>query len=134
MFKNCKVCGCEFVASRRNQLYCSRKCKDEAWRLSYNERKKPLEEIKKICKLCGREFITTKKTQVYCDKRCTDKANKLASCERKKAKAAEKNKPKRCTIADINEAARAAGMSYGKYVAMQYAKTITFGGNNESKM
>ena len=86
------------------------------------------------CKICGREYIATRKNQLYCDKSCTAKAGRLATRERKKAKAAvEKSKPKR-NISDINEAERAAGMTYGQYVAMQYAKTVRIGGTNESEM
>ena len=92
-----------------------------------------MREIRK-CKICGREFIAKRKNQIYCDKSCTAKAGVLATKERRKAKAAaEKSKPKR-SISDINEEARAAGMTYGQYVAMQYAKTVRIGGTNESEM
>lgn len=65
-------------------------------------------EFKKICKNpnCGKEFSGTR-TQQYC---CTDCRTTTRN-----------QKPKRtCTIDEIARKAKANGMSYGKYVAMQY--------------
>ena len=76
----------------------------------------------KACKYCGKKFLSVKSNHVYCCSYCSKQArNKLAREEGKKE--IPKPKPKKKDrITEINEAAKAAGMSYGKYVAMQYAE------------
>ena len=65
-------------------------------------------EFKKICKNpnCGKEFSGSR-TQQYCcpDCRTTTRKQKLK---------------RTCTIDEIARKAKLNGMSYGKYVAMQY--------------
>ena len=65
-------------------------------------------EFKKICKNpnCGKGFSGTR-TQQYCcpDCRTTTRKQKLK---------------RTCTIDEIARKAKLNGMSYGKYVAMQY--------------
>ena len=65
-------------------------------------------EFKKICKNpeCRKSFMGTR-TQQYCCTGC-----RLSST---------KNKPKEpCTLDEVTNQAKRLGMSYGKYVAIQY--------------
>lgn len=67
---------------------------------------------KKTCKnpKCGKDFLGAR-TQQYC---CPD-------CRVPTYIPKGKQKPKRtCTVDDVTRKARANGMSYGQYVAMQY--------------
>lgn len=72
----------------------------------------------KKCEICGNEFSTRYSRQKCCSVTCGNEAKKRNAKEnaRKKAEQAEKKH----TLEEINRMARAAGMSYGKYVAMQY--------------
>ena len=65
-------------------------------------------KYKKTCKNpnCGKEFMGTR-TQQYCCPKCRGTAVEV--------------KPKRpCTLAEVAQEADKRGMTYGKYVAMQY--------------
>ena len=89
----------------------------------------------KNCKYCGNEFLTTNKNRIYCSRECSN--NEIAKKKREKHKQEREllESKKQNNLVKINEAARAAGLSYGKYVALQYAKTVSFdGGEDESKM
>ena len=70
-------------------------------------------DYKRICKnpKCGKEFLGTR-TQQFC---CIE-------CRSSKDKSLPKGeKPKRpCTLNEVAKEAMEKGMSYGKYVAMQY--------------
>ncbi len=75
----------------------------------------------KTCKICGNAFWG-KTTMCYCSDECReigDRINKMKSNEARKARAKEKGtrKKRMPDLARVNEEARAAGMSYGKYVA-----------------
>lgn len=94
-----------------------------------------MQELKN-CKFCGKQFLAAKKNHIYCCHNCSLKSRQRRDRELYKEEKKEKTrrKKKQNRIAEINEAARAAGMTYGQYVAMQYAKTITIGGKDESEM
>lgn len=65
-------------------------------------------EYKKICKNpnCGKEFMGSR-TQRYCSPKCRGNSGE--------------EKPKKApTVAEVAQEASEKGMSYGKYVAMQY--------------
>lgn len=63
---------------------------------------KAMEKLK-VCKKCGAEFTAEHNAQKYCPE-----------CRRR---AAAKRGAKKQSLSSLNEAARAAGMSYGQYVA-----------------
>lgn len=77
----------------------------------------------KRCKWCKKKFSTMKLNQEYCGKECAHngklkyqreyEAKKKAS----KEKVPKKTKRKSNDVTDIAVAARAAGMTYGEYVA-----------------
>lgn len=67
---------------------------------------------KRICKnsMCGKEFMGTR-TQQYCCHSC-----RVPTYKPKR----KYNKIKNCTLDEVARRAKEHGMSYGKYVAMQY--------------
>jgi ribosomal protein L20 len=70
----------------------------------------------RLCKWCGKYYIPEANGQLYCKPDCYDKSYEYRHQPKKK----KKNNAEE--IAEINSAAMKAGMSYGKYVAMQYMK------------
>lgn len=102
MKRTCGVCGKEFDGYR-NQKYCPT-CKAEG---------------KKLCSMCG-QVVQLAKSRYYCpecERVKRQKWNKLAAKKAKvKAKAEVRAAP--LTIDEKAKAAKAAGMSYGKYSAM----------------
>ena len=69
----CPNCKKEFTPKRKDQVYCSPKCRD----LAYKKRKyKREKEHKVICPICNKEFITTDSRTKYCSIKCRNKANR----------------------------------------------------------
>ena len=77
----------------------------------------------KICKVCGREFfgLSTAKT---CSPACKKESKRVQEAVRriKVREEQESSKKNMSELARLNEEARAAGMSYGQYVAMKYVE------------
>lgn len=69
--KVCPYCGREFVANRRNKVYCSKKCKDISIRVSKgipcNTNIKPYH---KVCCVCGDPFDSFREDRVTCSAEC----------------------------------------------------------------
>lgn len=77
----------------------------------------------KKCEWCGETFLTYKHRSIY----CSDTCRKESAYARQKAyrkEAEKKTEPAviTSTLAETNQAAREAGMSYGKYVGMLWLK------------
>lgn len=71
MQRKCEYCGSWFTPTRKNNVFCSRRCKDNA---SKGRRGiKPTQEQIKICIGCGKEFSTTNNRKMYCNKACCDR-------------------------------------------------------------
>lgn len=101
MKRTCNVCGKEFEGYR-NEKYCQA-CKAEG---------------KKLCSMCG-QVIQVAKSRYYCPECERVKGQKRHEVEAKKAKIkAEAIRTAPLTIDDKAKAAKAAGMSYGKYSAL----------------
>ena len=62
--RTCPACGKNFIASRKEQRYCSITCAN-VFRIS---KRQTLEE--KVCPTCGKTFMPRKGTQVYCSNAC----------------------------------------------------------------
>lgn len=74
-------------------------------------------EVKK-CAICGRCFITNKMKVVCCSPECQKKRNKQLQNEARRKYVSQKEpKKKTKTLAELSVEARAAGMTYGQYVA-----------------
>ena len=67
-------------------------------------------EHKRVCQYCGKEFISQNPHAKYCCEKCRREYYKS------KPKPVVENEVKKKTLAEINEEARNAGMTYGKYV------------------
>ena len=73
MQKVCPHYNKEFSPKRKNQTYCSAKCRD----LAYKKRKyKREKEHKVVCVICNKEFVTTDSRVKYCSIKCRNKANR----------------------------------------------------------
>ena len=82
------------------------------------------------CKQCGKEFESIYPRQTHCSVECSYQSklvwqreyhNKKVKPKRKQAVEVKKEKKvrKQASLVDMAVAARAAGLSYGQYVAMQ---------------
>lgn len=71
MERKCLYCGTTFVPGRKNQVFCSKKCKDNASK----ERRGifPAIDKEKMCPECGDSFITRNSRKVFCSKQCADR-------------------------------------------------------------
>ena len=98
MKRSCGVCGKEFDGYR-NEKYCPT-CKAEG---------------KKLCSMCGK-VIQAAKNRYYCPECERVRWHQNYEQTAKKAKAEVRTAP--LTIDEKAKAAKAAGMSYGKYTAM----------------
>lgn len=101
MKRECNVCGKEFEGYR-NEKYCPT-CKAEG---------------KKLCSMCGK-VVRLAKNRYYCPECERVQWHKKHEAAAKKAKIkAEATRTAPLTLDDKAKAAKAAGMSYGKYSAM----------------
>ena len=74
-------------------------------------------EVKK-CVVCGKHFISTNSKVVCCSQECQKKRNKQLQNEARRKYVSQKEpKKKTKTLAELSVEARAAGMTYGQYVA-----------------
>lgn len=94
----CGVCGKEFDG-HRNEKYCPT-CKAEG---------------KKLCSMCGK-VIQVAKSRYYCPECRRVRGQKRHEVEAKIRAEATRTAP--LTIDEKAKAAKAAGMSYGKYSAL----------------
>lgn len=86
----------------------------------------------KTCEMCGKEFTAKSNSAKYCCNECRKEANRTRNLQiyhEHKGGGRPKNPPKvrrKSRIDEINAKARAAGMTYGQYVAEEYKKTLRF--------
>lgn len=84
-----------------------------------------MEAIRK-CKICGQPFVSKSRRNVICkDPNCKVENARISARESQRARKsaqARRSTPviEGSTLAEINEKARAAGLSYGQYIAQQY--------------
>lgn len=76
------------------------------------------------CEVCGNQFPTHKKNAKTCSTECcrirTAEQRKIKQQLAKEEKKKKEKAPKKLTLAEINNLARAAGMTYGKYKSLLY--------------
>jgi len=69
--KICICCGDEFKTIERNQLYCSKECKYDNYRLNLKDGKYvPHSPIELKCKLCNTPFKQKGSNHIFCSKEC----------------------------------------------------------------
>ncbi len=72
------------------------------------------------CKRCGKIYYPTSNRNLYCSRRCQqDQLVENARIERHRKANKKSNQD---LIADVDREAKARGMTYGQYVALQYMK------------
>ena len=79
--------------------------------------------VLKKCECCGENFYAAKRSVKYCSDPCRREMMRQQARERNKSPY-EKREKKMDRIAEINQKARDAGMSYGKYVGMLYLEEL----------
>lgn len=134
--RNCLICGKEFTPNSNSQVYCCAECaykaKLERMR-TYNTKvreKKRAERVtlKRICAICGKEFIPAANNQKYCSADCADVAMRQRKHEEglrlTEQKRARKKGRHTSQIDSKLAAARAAGLSYGEYVARELKEQV----------
>jgi predicted nucleic acid-binding Zn ribbon protein len=85
--QKCPHCGKKFEPKRKDQIYCSSKCRN----LAYKKRKYRKEHLQvKECPVCGSKFATVSKRQIYCSVKCRNKANREKFKEKHKEELKEK--------------------------------------------
>lgn len=78
---------------------------------------------KTTCPICKKDFQTVCTNRVYCSDACQREAGRIKNHERgvqykvKRQKSAQKKTRKANELTEIDKLARAAGMTYGQYVA-----------------
>ena len=80
--------------------------------------------MKKKCEICGVKFETHRKNAKYCSDACRKEANRKNNAEKNKSPYEKKEERRLDHLAEINQRAREAGMSYGKYVGMLYLEEM----------
>lgn len=114
----CPICQTKFIQKIYNQTHCSRKCTIRAKQLEYKSIKqlesKPLHTYN--CNWCGKTFESAH-AKKFCSTTCMHYARGTRKNTRQNKTASE--------LARINQLARDAGLSYGKYVGQEYAKLIS---------
>jgi hypothetical protein len=73
----------------------------------------------KKCVICGKEYKSISVRALTCGKQCRDEYHRRKYREDRSVKTCNNN-----SISEVLEKAREAGMSYGKYVAMEDKKEI----------
>ena len=84
VFRNCLLCGKEFLVTRHDKKYCDAVCCYIANNRKNCEKSKANRKpIYKHCKRCGKEFLLLKSAQLYCSEECKNEnmmeRKKLAS-------------------------------------------------------
>lgn len=106
--KVCADCGKDFESEYKSAVYCSKNCREMRSIIKDREgyQKRRNTEVEKKCTVCGKIFIKSRTSVAeVCSKECK-----------------EKKKNTKTGIDETNRSAREAGLSYGKYVALQYLK------------
>lgn len=112
--KYCPVCKIKFQPNSGRQKYCSKKCKA----IRAKERTFGLTEF--FCAWCGDAFLYPRKKK-YCCKECYLQANGRGS-KKQKTKDSSYKPLIEGSLAYVNQLARDAGLSYGRYTGQIYAQ------------
>lgn len=120
--KTCRYCGKEYISKRSFGLYCSTECKNRARYELIQESQNGLSR-QATCPVCGKTFLKSGEHRKYCSSECqligSDKIKikELRSCRQMKKKEKKRPQPD-MTLEEAAVAARKAGMSYGKWMAL----------------
>lgn len=85
------------------------------------------ERIEATCEACGKIFVKNTYNQRYCCPACQRTGTRMKAREYQRelyAKKRQAKKKKPPSLTEINQKARATGMTYGKYMAKEYGKLV----------
>lgn len=133
----CERCGCEVVLEDARQF--KRKYCDACQKIVYAELHKKADALRgkqeqKRCARCGVVLEERRSNRKYCDDCRTLAKREQEAAKRRRQREGwrtgdlpekKKKTPRVSQIVNLNEAARKAGMSYGRYVAMLAMKKGT---------
>ena len=130
MKKICVICGKEFITTNKQKKSCSHVCQDELsrqttrkWYEAHKRGNAKQDLPKRRCLYCGELYHPNRSDQLYCSRECRQKDySKQRKWDRPKKKRIRKVTKNNDSITDIAKLARAAGMTYGQYVADQYKR------------
>ena len=83
-----------------------------------------------VCQVCGKEFEITGSRRKYCSKKCSEKGYRIDQNRRSKERNQREREKRQRTagrtkklspLDEVARKAREAGMTYGQYVALDYA-------------
>lgn len=63
----CQECGKPFYGSRCGQKFCSKPCREKAWKLKHPINK---ELFARVCVACGKGFKTSDHRKIFCEPKC----------------------------------------------------------------
>lgn len=77
--RKCAFCGAEFQPTRKNHIFCCKKCSMIAnnARRYKREGADPLFMIERKCLVCGNTFVPRSRWQKYCNPSCRDEAGRM---------------------------------------------------------
>lgn len=128
--KTCAECGEEYETHHSNGKFCSRACRVKWFNRQAAEKR--LEDPKLhtvVCRTCGKEFLHKNPSVRYCSVECRRaaehaKRQKQDQTGRKHAEEHRRNVrntmarlKRKSTVAAVNAAGRAQGLSYGQMMA-----------------
>ena len=113
----CAICGKEFLARSNRAKYCSVQCSNSLQAEKMRRRYVPAKPSTGICPVCGVEFDKRHRSRIYCSRACQKKNEHMdrITYDRVPKPIVDRTQE----VLDIDKKAKEAGMSYGKYVAMQ---------------
>ena len=71
----CACCGKIFIAHRKDNIYCSKKCKDVGYKRSKGQDSR-IDPYHRICVECGTEFDTLNPSKITCSDKCSEEHRK----------------------------------------------------------
>lgn len=77
IFRECAICGKEFVISNSNERYCSDACRRESEKAKQEARKEARKAILKTCPICNNEFELSEQHRRYCSDACSKEAIRI---------------------------------------------------------
>lgn len=118
--RHCAVCGKSLAEIEKVSKYCSKECRMKAVR---EETTESAGQGTRTCVYCGKELPQGFHTTRY--KYCNEDCRKRFEAKIRKEKQKKTQQKKANNLATVNAAARAAGMTYGEYVAYKEMQTRT---------
>ena len=119
------ACGKLFRPKANSQKFCTARCRERYKKKLLRDKKKEKKKAKRhpvqICANpeCSKEFIPKRLGMLYCSVRCQVRVHNQRTKEKTLIKYIRKYRPRGAkpsmSLSEVNELARAEGLSYGQY-------------------